>query len=187
MKDAIIETLRERVPRIIDRELPYSLTTGQGRCLPSSRIALETFAYFGIEAKPMVTVAISANREWIEWQEAGGEGEMPDEAWSVAIDPRPETGGGYPGHLVVEIDGNLLDLDARGLARPAHGIRIPETVLLPLYDRAAVLNLDKGGILVYGEHRCPPSWRGAKDWRIAKPWAGEVIRALKERDAVHVS
>ena len=189
LKDMIIETLREKTPRIIDRELPHNLTIGQGRCLPASRIGLETFAYFGIDAKPLIMGAVSANREWVEWMDATeGKTEMPDEAWSVGIDP-VDRGNGFAGHMVVKVDDHLLDLDARQFARENHGIFVPETIYEPLADDDSLnLDLPEDGMLCYVKHVRPPRWQHATDWKIARTWAGEVIREIKGvASAVHVS
>lgn len=190
MKDIVIEELRARVPAIIDRELPYALTVNQGRCLPSSRIALDTFSYFGIEAEPLVMGGVSGNASWIAWMgETNGQGEMPDSAWSVGIDTR-DTGKGFAGHMVVKVDDHLLDLDARQFARPGRQITVPPTIYEPLDDHGCVtLDLPENGMLMYVNIPKPwPRYHHAPDWKKAGRWSGEVIRAIKgEIDAVHVS
>lgn len=181
-RETIIEMVRELVPRLIDRELPHELTPGVGRCLPASRVGMEALRYFGIAADPYPCLALAANREWLEWRDAGMPGEMPDEAWAVAIDPRDERQRHYNAHMVLGVGPELLDLDARQLARPHKGIFIPETVLALWEEDGGALELAEGGALVYVPHiGGAKRYSTALDWRISATWAGPVIREIKKR------
>lgn len=174
----IVEALRVEVPRRIDEFLPHALTPGRGRCLPATRIGMEALAYFGVESKPLVTLAMAGNEAWLQWINDGGVPPMPEEAWSVGIDPRA-TGEGYPAHLVLRVGEAIVDLDARFFSRPAKGMTVPDTVVVPV--PAPYLPLDEGGIISYVVHPDPPPFRHAGDWRRSQKEAGLLIRRMRER------
>jgi len=189
-QDAIVALLREEVPAEIERWVPRHLAgqAGWGRCIQATRVGLEVLRYFGVEARPLVTLLITGNRAWAEWMLDGSPQPMPDEAWAVGIDDELHEGQrGFPGHLVIELDGQLLDLDAGFYARPERGIFVPPTVLVemtPVEETGALAGTDlaEGGALLYGQHRgTPVNFRGTGAWKHTVTWAGPVIRRMRDQ------
>ncbi len=190
----ILDALRAEVPVEMARRNPPELLrqVGRGSCVQATRVGIEALRYFGVKAEPLTVMMICGNLAWAEWMKLDtfGSEQMPDEAWSVGIDPVLHPGErGFPGHLVIEVDGNLLDLDAGFYSRPDRGIHIPPTVLIPLAtDRKIIENgnlagidLDDGGVILYGQHLNPPPFRQSGAWRETGKWAGPVIRRMRDR------
>jgi len=190
--EELLNLLREEVPREIESRVPaaHARHTERGRCVQATRVGIETLAYFGIQAEPLVTTMMTGNEDWVRWMLDGQPQPMPDEVWSVGIDPEPRPGRrGYPAHLVIEIDGMLLDLDAGFYARPSKGILLPPTILIPLHERGhgrpiAAEDLEGGGAVVYHDRShwpSPlPSYRSIGAWKDTAKWAGPVIRRMRE-------
>lgn len=190
----ILDALRAEVPVELARRNPPELLrqVGRGSCVQATRVGIEALNYFGVKAKPLTVMMICGNNAWAEWMKLDtfGSEQMPDEAWSVGIDPVLRPGErGFPGHLVIEVDGQLLDLDAGFYSRPDRGIHIPETVLVPLSTDPTVLgngnlagiDLDDGGVILYGQHHGAPDFRTSGAWRDTAKWAGPVIRRMRDR------
>lgn len=191
--EELLDLLRVEVPREIESRVPmaHARRTERGRCVQATRVGIEALAYFGIQAKPLVTLFMTGNLAWVEWMLAGQQQPMPDEVWSVGIDPehRPEDRG-YPAHLVIEIEGQILDLDTGLYARPHKGIHLPPTMLIPIRNDGAngrpiaAQDLEGGGAVVYHHrsayHAPPPDYRGTGAWKETKKWTGPVIRRMRE-------
>ena len=191
--EELLNLLREEVPREIESRVPmaHAQATERGRCVQATRVGLETLKYFGVQAKPLVTTMMTGNEDWVRWMLDGQPQPMPDEVWSVGIDPEPRPGErrGYPAHLVIEIDGLLLDLDSGLYARPHKGIYLPPTVLTRIRRREegrpiAALDLEGGGAVVYHDrahYPSPvPSFYSIGAWKDTAKWAGPVIRRMRE-------
>lgn len=181
----VIELLRVEVPREIESRVPrrHSEVLGTGRCIQATHVGGDVLRYFGIESTPIVTLMMAGNAAWAEWMIDGGVPPMPDEVWSVGIDPNGEEG--FPGHLVLDVGGQLLDLDAGFYSRPHHGMVVPPTVLMPIGQQVpggpiAAAELDGGGAIVYGRHPKPPNYQGTRAWKHTGTWAGPVIRRMRE-------
>ena len=191
--EELLDLLREEVPREIESRVSTAdaRATGRGRCVQATRVGIETLRYFGIEARPMVTLMMTGNEAWVQWMLAGQPQPMPDEVWSVGINPehRPEDRG-YPAHLVMRIGGLLLDLDSGLYARPERGIHLPPTVLTPFVVQdegrpIAAVDLPGGGAVIYHDRSAyavpPPDFRSIGAWKATAKWAGPVIRRMRER------
>lgn len=191
---AIIDVLRDEVPPEIEKYAPAVWSReengGRGRCIQHTRVGIEALAYFGVRAKPLLTGLLTGNQAWCEWMLAGSPQPMPDEVWSVGVDPTETERGGFPAHLVIEFEAEdqrwLLDLDAGFYARPERGIHVPPTVLTPLDQQRpdgplAGADLEGGGAILYGP--CLPRYdfRKTKAWRETKKWTGPVIRRMRDR------
>lgn len=184
----VLDALREEVPREIEERVPAAEMRELqiGRCIQATRVGLEALRYFGVEAKPLVTLMMVGNAAWAEWMLAGSPQPMPDEVWSVGIDPKECGRRGFPGHLVILVEEHLLDLDAGLYARPQHGIFVPPTILTPVRPMRedgpiAGEDLEDGGAIIYGNHFDPPNYRTSGAWKNTASWAGPVIRRMKER------
>ena len=192
-QEAVIEALRAEVPHEIESRVPmtHARQVDRGRCVQATRVGLEALAYFGVTAKPLVTTMMAGNEDWVRWMLDGYPQPMPEEVWSVGIDPEPRSEHrGYPAHLVIEIDGLLLDLDAGLYARPHKGIHLPPTIFTPLRRQGegrpiAAVDLEDGGAVVYHDrshyHVPPPNFRSIGSWKQTATWAGPVIRRMRER------
>jgi hypothetical protein len=183
----ILDILREEVPREIEARVPAedARSVNRGRCVQATRVGIEALRYFGITGKPLVTLMLTGNAAWAEWMLAGSPQPMPDEVWSVGINPNDD-GPGFPAHLVISLDGLLLDLDAGFYARPERGIHVPPTILAPIEQKIedgpiAGVDLDEGGAIIYGRHFAPPQYTGSGAWKNTATWAGPVIRRMRER------
>lgn len=183
--NAVLDALRQEVPVEIYRRNPAEVlrASKRGSCVQATRMGVEALKYFGVEAKPLVTLAITGNAAWVEWMKLEDpDAPWSDEVWSVGTDPNLKEGErGYPAHLVIEIDGQLLDLDAGFSARPEKGIHVPATVLLPLTEFGAGIDLDEGGVLLYRRHSTKVDYRQSGAWRNSQKWAGPVIRRMRDR------
>jgi hypothetical protein len=184
----ILDALRAEVPVELYTRNEYDLLREQGRgsCVQATRIGIEALRYFGVAAKPLVTLMGVGNAAWVEWMEAGGPAasDMPEGAWAVGTDPRVKEGDrGFPAHLVIEIDGHLLDLDAGFSARPEREIHVPATLLIPLRDGevVATASLDGGGLAFYKAHKPKLNFREIGAWRDSRKWTGPVIRRMRDR------
>ena len=184
-RQRVIEATRLAVPPFVLAAVPRGLGASEGRCLTVTRVGMEVLAYFGIESKPLVTSALSANAAWCEWQRQlqAGEAseEMPEEAWSVGVGLAPGEGRGINAHVVLLVGEEMIDLDAAQASRPERGMKVPTTVRLR-WDpvRGAALDLSEGGVLVYLPHKDPPQFKHAPDWRRAPRLAGGVIRVVRK-------
>jgi hypothetical protein len=187
-QDDILDALRAEVPVEIYRRNEYELLREQkrGSCVQATRMGIEALKYFGVAAKPLVTLMGVGNAAWCEWMDAGGPAvsEMPEGAWAVGTDPVEREGErGFPAHLVIEIDGHLLDLDAGFSARPEREIHVPPTLLIPLRDGdiVATTMLEEGGIAFYKAHTPKLNFREMGAWRDSRKWTGPVIRRMRDR------
>jgi len=194
MVSDLLDLLRVEVPRELESRVPLAdaQRNGRGRCVQATRVGIEALRYFGVEATPLVTLMMVGNEEWVQWMLAGKPQPLPEEVWSVGIDPEPRLGDrGYPAHLVIEIDGQILDLDAGMYARPHKGIFLPPTVLVPIRRQQgaqlpiAALDLEGGGAILYHDRGAvrvaPPDYRGTSAWKVPVSWAGPVIRRMREQ------
>ena len=180
----VLDALRIEVPVEMERRNPAALID-QGRCVQATRVGIEALRYFGFEARPLTTLMMCGNAAWVEWMANDNPMPMPDEVWSVGIDPVAK-GRGFPAHLVLALGSNLLDLDAGLYARPHKGIHIPSTLMLPLLDQEEGLpiagaELDEGGAIIYGRPRTWPDFYGSGAWKNTQKWAGPVIRRMRDR------
>lgn len=193
MSEDVLDLLRVEVPREIESHVPtaYARRNDRGRCVQATRVGIEALRYFGIEARPLVTTMMVGNEDWVRWMLDGQPLPMPDEVWSVGIDPEPREDRGYPAHLVIEIDGQILDLDAGFYSRPHKGIYLPPSVIVPIQRQddphlpIAALDLDDGGAIVYHDraiahHVPPPDYRSTGAWKQTGKWTGPVIRRMRE-------
>ena len=185
----ILDALCAEVPAEIQRRNPLAVQRAarRGSCVQSTRVGIEALRYFGVEAKPLVTLLMTGNAAWVEWM---GQDvpplPMPDPVWAVGTDPEQQGERGYPAHLVIAYDGGLLDLDAGFYTRPERHIHIPPTVFLPLMEPGpngviAATSLKDEGVLFYREWKSEIDFRQIGAWRDSRKWAGPVIRAMKER------
>jgi hypothetical protein len=190
--EELLDLLRVEVPREIESRVPmaHARRTERGRCVQATRVGIEVLRYFGFQGRPLVTLMMTGNLAWVEWMLAGQPQPMPDEVWSVGIDPehRPEDRG-YPAHLVIALGGMLLDLDAGLYARPHKGIHLPPTIYTPIRGQEegkpiAAADLEGGGAVVYHDrsayHVPPPDFRSIGAWKQTGKWAGPVIRRMRE-------
>ena len=179
-KEAVIKAMRRAIPAIVLAAIPRHLPVPKGRCLTTTRVGLETLRYFGIDSRPLVTQSLAANSAWVEWQASEAGGEMPDEAWSVAVGfSRGETKG-IDAHVVLLVGDELLDLDAGQAARPQRGIHVAPTERLPWDpEHGASRDLEEDGVLVYLPHPHPPQFKQALDWQRAPRLVGPVIRIVR--------
>jgi hypothetical protein len=189
--DAILDALRAEVPVEIYRRNEYELLRSQqrGSCVQATRMGIEALRYFGVHAKPLVTLLMVGNAAWVDWMADPDRSpdNWPDDVWSVGTDPVPGKERGYPAHLVIEIDGMLLDLDTRFAARPEKGIHVPDTLYLPIRpegmspDLLAGTPLDEGGIALYRPHTPKVDFHASGAWKDSRKWSGPVIRRMRER------
>lgn len=184
----VLDALRAEVPVELYTRNEYDVLREQkrGSCVQATRVGIEALKYFGIQTKPLVTLMGVGNAAWVEWMDTGGPAvsDMPDEAWAVGTDPRAKAGErGYPAHLVIEIDGCLLDLDAGISARPEREIHVPPTLLIPLREGEVIATtmLEAGGMAFYKAHKPKENFREIGAWRDSRKWAGPVIRRMRDR------
>jgi len=108
-------------------------------CLNGTRVTLEVLGRLGFKARPLVTHSLAMNAAfWTRLRESGDwpqqevmDAWVKDGAWAVGVDGvQPEAQKGYEGgHLVVVVQGLLLDSAAGQFARPAKDIIVPPMVV----------------------------------------------------------
>lgn len=154
-------------------------------CILAARTGREVFRHFDIHAKVIAVNAIAVNATADALIRAGTPAaQWPPEAWSVGIDPANE-GPGYSGHLILDLDGDLLDQTSNQFSRPEHDMPVAPCLLIdgggPVLRQGGYLHvvLDHGVHLEYrlANHR---RYTTANDWRIRwKEWTGPIIRHMR--------
>jgi hypothetical protein len=167
----------------------------QPRCVLATRIGLDVLSALGIAAAPMPVVLDAANAAYFEWCEAGEpdgfEGYRARRCWLMSNDPRKRglqlrraIANPWPGHLVLRVQDQIVDLDLQQLARPAFGITPPPALMLPWpSDQPAALATFEWGAVAYRrwpETHMLPEYQQSVDWRgpydhIVKP----LVRAIR--------
>lgn len=166
-------------------------------CILASRVAIEVFRHFGVNARPLVvkmdvanpasySVFTRARREG--WSDAEFRRRMVIEgAYSIGIG-YPTGGPGYDGHVVVILeDRQLLDASIVQVHKPSRGIHFPLVALLrPLSPEFLAGVEPTGAILPTGTVLCyqrilsPPEFRHSRDWTDERRW-GSIVRRIVHR------
>lgn len=170
-------------------------------CIASTRVLVDTLAYFGIDATPTPTRAAVFNRlAWGLAQQNKRPSAWPPEAWSVGVEGEgPAVDGGWNGHLVAVVRKLLpyrvlIDPSGDQFARPQHAIfATPLVASLPALWTpqdplvAAGVDLDDqpGPVYVYAPLTGSHGWRLALDWcgnvePVTQAVAGSVSRIIEE-------
>lgn len=188
-KKEIVALLVEHAPPLIDAYF-HPRSRFPSLCVFSTRVGIDTLAYFGVAAKPVAVEASAFNREMkalLERPEPPTKEEaLASGGWLVQIDTEPGGKGGYPGHLVIGIedDDTLIDLDLGQFARPAKNIVVPRagvfTMTPEFWEGGAVAyQFERDTVLAYQRLVPPPPWTQGGDWKRKNKVTGQVIRAVR--------
>jgi len=186
----ILDMLVEIAPPIIAL---HSKPEARGRCLLAAAVGCEVCRHFGIAAAPLSVAVEIYNKAAVDWitagQPGGVEGYQACGAWIIVIDHenRQPHVRGWPGHLVVEIEGGgggILDLDLQQFQRPEKQILLPHAASFAI-DPVRPWRYTIGeSLLCYTPRREDQSFRKTPGWRMVgrgSAAAGMAIRTIKER------
>lgn len=198
-RSEVVRLLIEHAPAEIDRHPIYGRL--QGRCLISTRIAVDSLRYFGIATQPVAVAyeAMNAGAVEVLQRELAGETVTYEEALtlgarSVVTETNPSARHfGYPGHLVAVSGDELIDLDTTQVTRPQFNILAPRAARFELssefWNGAALgYDLQAGGRLFYQRLERPAAWNRSPDWKNRGRSAaitGAVIRRIRTALADH--
>lgn len=150
--DLLLDRLVTHGPGIIEQVYPHNA------CIAAARCARTALAQLGVPSTPLPVMvdARSQNR----WVHIG-----PD-----------ATGPGWSGHLVLDVQGRLLDLTVGQVNRPgleahAHWTR--------MNDGLPVVVEQPGAVVVY-RPLADDGWRQSPNWASPDPWQVEARRAVIE-------
>jgi hypothetical protein len=191
----ILARLVEYGPRVIrDNAKPGP------RCVLATRVGLDVLARFGLDAAPLPLQVDVCNVAFAQWEIDGAPGGEPEflarGCWLVSNNPAPFAGRlvseaardldereRWPGHLVVLVRGQLLDLDLQQTARPRHHILPPDALAVRWDGHVAGANFPWGCV-----RYCPwptsyplPEYTHSGDWR--KPIdhiVAPIVRAIRK-------
>ena len=196
---AVVEALVECAPPVI-----AALATEPRRCLLASALGLEVLRYYEVPARPVLAFVGCLNAAWVEHVErrhAAGlamlpEAEVRATGAHCVIASNLAVGPGISGHVLLRLEGALVDLDMQQFRRPQHAIHVPDAAVLEypegkedsIETATTSYPLEGGGRLVVQVVPGEEPWlaRRAKDWHRAQrgEWRHEVgliIRAMRAR------
>jgi hypothetical protein len=186
----VFEAMAPHVGPIIERE--YGT---RGLCILATRVAIETAAYFGVEAgaAPVKVVAYNAAFarhvavNFADVDDKTKPGAWGDGSWSVGIGcGAPKRFNGWDGHLIAVADGWFADYSISQVSRPQHGIVIPPALVGPHYGGEA-WKAENNGVVIEYRRIDDDFWRNAPDWRDPvrrRKLVGPIIRELRQRKQV---
>lgn len=161
-------------------------------CVLATRVAIETAAYFGVEAKPLPVKVIIYNDSFarhVADDFAGVDRRRPDtwgdNSWSVGIGcGSPYGPGKWDGHLIAVADGCFGDFSIQQAERTKYSICTGPAVVGPYDGQAKWMAIEKtsGTVVEYFSGIADDTWRNAPDWKDAvrrRPLVGKLIRALR--------
>ena len=160
-------------------------------CILAARVAIDTAAYFGVEALPVPVKVILYNEAFarhVDNEFAGVDRTRVDTwgdgSWSVGIGcGAPCRDNKWDGHLIVMADGYFGDFSIRQAERLQHNIVTGTAVVGPWNGGPTwkAVQVESGTVVEY--HRiCDDVWRSSPDWKDAarrRPLVGGLIRALR--------
>jgi hypothetical protein len=152
-------------------------------CILITRTAIEVASYFGFRWHPLPVDLALFNKPG--WEAYKAELPMPQwapEAWSLGCVCKDELDAdGWSGHLLVEGDGWVADLDARQFNRPAKNIELTNWAL-DTAGQEPPWTLRQGDLTFWLRPRPEvTAYRRAKDWRSSyQALAAQLIRLIKE-------
>jgi hypothetical protein len=159
-------------------------------CILATRVAIETAAYFGVEAVPVPVQVILYNEAFARHVADGFAGvdinnvaSWGDGSWSVGVKTSaPESSGRWNGHLIAVADGCFGDFSIQQAARPQHGIHTGPALIGPYAGECRWKAMNDAGTTVEYQQIADGRWRNAPDWKNAasrRPLVGKLIRALR--------
>jgi hypothetical protein len=162
------------------------------RCVLATRVGVDVLAAFGREAAAVPVLVDAANVAYFDWVADGApdgvEGFHARGCWLLSNDDPtagalaglpaqvPPVASPWDGHLVLVLDGRLVDLDVAQLARPKHGIRPPRALVLPWDGVEAGETFPWGAV----RYRPWPTDRPLVDYRTAGDWRHGPFEHLVE-------
>lgn len=158
-------------------------------CVLSTRIAIETAAYFGIQAVPVPVKVILYNADFASHVANNYEGvdrykvsTWGDNSWSVGIGcGLPNERGRWDGHLIAVADGWFADYAISQAERPQYDLRTGPAVVGP-YTPPMWCAMHVSGTVVEYTQTLDDQWRAAPDWKDEKrrrKTVGKLIRAVR--------
>lgn len=177
----LLDALADAAPPVIDR-----ISRPGPRCVLASRVGQLVLAHFGKVAEPFPVELTLFNDAWRQWADedfAGGAQAGEQERrrahiltntphWRGQSLPSelPPTRGPWDGHLVLKVEGFLVDLDLGQMARPHKQIRVPRAVVAPLSPANSVEGtFTDRGVRTHVLYR-PLDAPYADEYRTAKDW-----------------
>lgn len=172
------------------------------RCVAATRVGIAALRQLGVEAEPLPVHVSAYNPAFVQWMQEdrpGGPEEFERRGcyWlTTKLDPArpsrpssrpPLVGEGWFGHLVALVPGevpDLVDFDARQLARPEFGLHVPDVLIAPWGAWGTACESVDGAVLyeplLTADGQPDRTYLTAKDWTREVPDIVEaVVRAAK--------
>jgi hypothetical protein len=201
MTDDLLAHIATATVAVLDRP-----SLSDNACILGTRVVIEAAKAFGLDLYPKPVAAHAWNRKAWDLSQSGehiDQSTLPDDAWSVCIDPEAPNANldpkGYVAHLVAidRTSNRLVDVTAVQMHRPQHNLIVArEPVLLPLRDdwssRHPIYATDGpdeewNTLLVYWPVQRTSAidrFRTTKNWKTDyRPLAAEVIRTVRAEQA----
>lgn len=189
-------TPAERVARVVDllvavapdvfAELPRRRSVrARGRCILSTRVAIDVLSTFGIDAEPWPMICRASTH--------------PDRArsrraWSVTSGDRiydfdAAAAGCWNGHLVAHLpeSGDVVDLDVGSFARPRRGLIVPKAVAFTWptgATKSGVEGFDGHGrarsVVTYERAEDNQGFRDSIDWQGTEPVVSLLVDVISD-------
>lgn len=167
-------------------------------CVLATQVGLMTLERFGIQARPYVAEVEITNLAWQQWIEDGAQGGIEEQqrrgayilnnsaSWQGASFYGPHGKRDWDGHLVIQTERTLIDLDLGKFSRPDKQIILPPSMIAPLRDDDTM-----SGTCTFGGHATHVSYRRltaaySENYMFSKDWIGrkrytELVTALERR------
>jgi hypothetical protein len=164
-------------------------------CILATRVAIETAAYFGIEARPQPVKVMLLNATFARHVAEGFAGvdrNQPcstwgDDSWGVGIGMgKPNEPNRWDGHLIAVADGAFGDFSIQQAERLQRNIYTGPALVGPYHeeDMWRAIHEPSGTVVEYSR-TLDNQWRNAPDWKDEarrRPIVGKLVRALRARE-----
>jgi hypothetical protein len=163
-------------------------------CILSTRVAIETARYFGVEAEPVAVRVVAYNAafarhvavNFADVEDPNKPSTWGDGSWSVGIGcGKPNEPGRWDGHLIAVADGCMGDFSIQQAERLEHGIQIGPALVGPYRGARTWKATNKIGTVIEYTRMADDTWRHAPDWtdeQRRRPIVGKLIRALRDME-----
>jgi hypothetical protein len=159
-------------------------------CILAARVAIETAAYFGIEATPVAVKVMAYNDSFarhladkdVDFQQPCST--WGDDSWAVGIGcGKPPDCNRWDGHLIAVADGCFGDFSIQQAERLERNIHTGPALVGPYTGQMKWKAIEgNSGTVVEYSRIADDFWRSAPDWRDAKrrrPIVAALIRTVR--------
>jgi hypothetical protein len=183
---------------IIDGRQHLNAVVREPACILCTAIGCDVLKTFGIDARPLSVQVDVVNQAWLTWTDdgrpGGPTGGLARGAWAITCggedtDPTHfsptllpvEPGKAWDGHLVIQVEEGIIDLDLLAFSRPTKNLVLPAAALFA-FDAAAgqgqAFQID-GHLIRYQPKPADRSWEATRDWRSITKRQATVDRIVR--------